>query len=256
MNSRLPATYLNKAQQIAQDLLRQIADSNVVPGETFATEAELLGQFGVSRPTLREGIRILEAEGVLEQRPGPRGGLVIRRPSLDMLAHAVSIYLRFNNVPFVAVVRAREVIEPSLAAEAAEHGTEEDLRNLEESIKRMKGLGDDQEAFVAENRVFHGVIAKASGNEVLATFWGAISLLAQGEHHGLRYSIRNRKAVIEAHQRILDACQRRDRIAAAEAMTDHVGELEDLLRGRYQHLLESPMSVRDHRSVRTKGEGQ
>ena len=137
MSSRPLATYLSKAQQVAQDLLARIDDSDVQPGQSFATEAELLQQFDVSRPTLREGIRILEAQGVLEQRPGPGGGLVVRRPSLDMLAHSLSIYLRFNDVPFVAVLQAREVIEPALAAEAAERGTDEDFREMAESIERM-----------------------------------------------------------------------------------------------------------------------
>ena len=250
MSSSSPAAYLSKSQQVAQDLLARILDSKVEPGQTFATEAELLQRFEVSRPTLREGIRILEAQGVLERRPGPGGGLVIRRPSLDLLAHSLSVYLRFNDVPFVTVLQAREVIEPALAAEAAAAGTEDDFREMAESIERMKSQGDDQAAFIDENRVFHGVVARASGNKVLETFWGTISLLAHGEHHGMRYTIGNRQHVIAAHQKILDACRRRNSRAAAQAMADHVGELEHLVRDRYKHLLGQPMSVRDHRGVR------
>ena len=251
MSSRPPAIYLSKAQQVARDLLARIDDSDAQPGQSLATEAELLQQFDVSRPTLREGIRILEAQGVLEQRPGPGGGLVVRRPSLDMLAHSLSVYLRFNDVPFVAVLQAREVIEPALAAEAAERGTDEDFREMAESIERMKKQGNaDQNVFIAENRVFHGIVAHASGNKVLETFWGTMSLLAHGEHHGMRYTFGNRQHVIAAHQRILDACRRRHARAAAQAMAEHVGELEHLVRDRYQHLLGRPMSVRDHRGVR------
>jgi GntR family transcriptional repressor for pyruvate dehydrogenase complex len=248
MTSRPPAAYLSKAQQVAQELLARIADSNRAPGQTFATEAELLQQFDVSRPTLREGIRVLEAQGVLEQRPGPGGGLVIRRPSVEMLAHSLSIYLRFNDVPFAAVLKSREVIEPALAAEAALQGTEADFREMEESIERMKTQGEDQSAFIAENRVFHGVVARASGNKVLETFWGTISLLAHGENHGVRYTFGNRRHVIAAHRQILDACRRRDAQAAAAAMAEHVGELEHLVRDRYQHLLGQPTRVHDDRS--------
>jgi DNA-binding FadR family transcriptional regulator len=250
MSERARAAYLGKSQQVAQDLLERIADSDIAEGQSFATEAELLQQFDVSRPTLREGIRILESQGVLEQRPGPRGGLVIRRPTLDMLAHTLSIYLRFNGVPFAAVLQARKVIEPALAAEAALQGTEDDFREMEESIARMKAQGEDQAAFVAENRVFHGIVARASGNKVLETFWEAISLLAHGEHHGVRYTFGNRQHVIAAHAAILDACRRRDARVAAEAMAEHVGELEHLVRDRYQHLLGQPTRVRDHRRIR------
>jgi GntR family transcriptional repressor for pyruvate dehydrogenase complex len=250
MSLRPPKTYLSKAQQVAQELLTRIAESKLEPGATFATEAELLQQFDVSRPTLREGIGILEAQGVLEKRPGPGGGLVIARPSLDMLAQGLSIFLRFNDVPFVTVLQAREVIEPALAAEAAEQGSDQDFAAMAESIERMQAHGDDQAAFIAENRVFHGIVARASGNKVLETFWGAISLLAHGEHHGMRYTIGNRQHVIAAHQRILDACRRRNSRAAAQAMAEHVAELEHLVRDRYQHLLGRSMSVRDHRGVR------
>jgi GntR family transcriptional repressor for pyruvate dehydrogenase complex len=244
MNAKPPATYLSKSRQVAQELLARIADGDFDAGDTFATEAELLRQFNVSRPTLREGIRILESQGVLEQRPGPGGGIVIRKPSLDMLAHSLSIFLRFNGVPFAAVLKSREVIEPALAAEAALQATEEDFAAMAASIERMREQGEDQEAFIAENRVFHSIVARASGNQVLETFWGTISLLASGEHHGVRYTFGNRQHVISAHGEILAACRKRDPGAAAVAMARHVGELEHLVRDRYQHLLGKPTRVR------------
>jgi GntR family transcriptional regulator, transcriptional repressor for pyruvate dehydrogenase complex len=247
MTSRSSVAYLGKSQMVARELLARLADSNLKPGQTFATEAELLDQFDVSRPTLRESVRILEAQGVLEQRPGRGGGLVVRRPSIDMLAQSLSIYLRFNGVPFLSVLKAREIIEPALAAEAAQRGTEADLKEMGESIDRMENGCDDTAEFVAENRLFHGIIARASANEVLETFWGTISLLAHGEHHGVRYTIGNRQHVIAAHEQILDACRRRDATAAASAMSEHVAALEHLVRDRYKDLVKKPMAVRDHR---------
>lgn len=248
MSGGEPPAYLGKSRQIAHALLARVAESGVGPGETFATEAELLESFGVSRPTLREGIRILESQGVLEQRPGPRGGLVLRRPSLETLAHTFSIYLRFNQVPFSALLAAREVIEPALAAEAALHGTEEDFRAMADSIARMKAQEQEHDAFIAENRVFHGIVARASRNAVLETFWGTTSLLSHGEHHGVRFSFGNRQHVVAAHETILDACRRRDPQGASRAMSEHVGALEHLVRDRYRHLLDAPTRVRNPRS--------
>jgi DNA-binding FadR family transcriptional regulator len=168
-----------------------------------------------------------------------------------MLAHTLSIYLRFNGVPFSTVLEARVVIEPALASEAALRGTETDFREMSESIERMRKLGDaDQAEFIAENRVFHGIVARASGNKVLETFWGTIALLAHGEHHGIRYTFGNRQHVVAAHEHILEACRRRNQQAAAIAMSDHVGELEHLVRDRYQHLLREPTRVRTQRGTR------
>ncbi|MGZ5153793.1 MAG: FadR/GntR family transcriptional regulator [Burkholderiales bacterium] len=243
--SRAATGHRSKAEHVAQQLLERIIAAKLKPGSSFATEAELLSQFNVSRPTMRESLMLLESQGVLELRPGPGGGIIVREPSTDLLAHGLSVFLRLHEVPFSTVIKSREVIEPALAYEAAVNGSEEDFAELETSIARMKGLNaqSDQEAFLEENRVFHSVIARASGNKVLEIFWETISILAHGEHHGIRYSVGNQAHVIKAHQRILDACRRRDGKAAASAMETHVSGLEHLVRARYQHLLKQPTSV-------------
>lgn len=232
----------SKAEHIAMQLLERIVDAGLAPGQSFATEAELLAQFDVSRPTLRESLRILESQGVVELRPGPGGGIVARRPSVDMLAHGLSIFLRLHDVPFATVLEARELIEPALTREAALNGSEAEFDELAGSIARMQAPGD-QAQFIEENRVFHGIIARASGNKVLEVFWSTISIVASGEHHGVKYSFGNRQHVIEAHRRILDACRARDGDAAAAEMQAHVTALEHLVRSRYRHLLGHATSV-------------
>ena len=239
------STHRSKAEHVAQQLLERIIAAKLKPGSSFATEAELLPQFNVSRPTLRESLKLLESQGVLERRPGPGGGIIVREPSMDLLAHGLSVFLRLHEVPFAIVLKAREVIEPALAHEAALNGTEADFAELETSIARMKALDAQREqaAFLEENRVFHSIIARASGNKVLEVFWNTISILAAGEHHGVRYSVGNQAHVVQAHQRILEACRQHNGDAAAAEMERHVGALENLVRSRYQHLLKHPTSV-------------
>lgn len=243
--SRAATGHRSKAEHVAQQLLERIIAAKLKPGSSFATEAELLSQFNVSRPTLRESLKLLESQGVLALRPGPGGGIIVREPSTDLLAHGLSVFLRLHEVPFSTVIKAREVIEPALAYEAAVNGREEDFKELEASIARMKALdaASDHEAFIEENRVFHSVIARASGNKVLEVFWETISVLAHGEHHGIRYSVGNQAHVIKAHQKIVEACRRRNGDAAAAAMEKHVSGLEHLVRASYQHLLKQPTSV-------------
>jgi GntR family transcriptional regulator, transcriptional repressor for pyruvate dehydrogenase complex len=239
----------SKAEHVAQQLLDRIITAGLAPGSSFGTEAGLLKLFDVSRPTLRESLRILESQGVLALRPGPGGGIMVKRPSIDILAHGLSVFLRLNDVPFIAVLKAREVIEPALASEAAQNGTGQDFDQLEDSIERMKAIRD-QAAFIEENRTFHSIIARASGNTVMETFWSAISILADGEHHGVRYSGKNQMHIIEAHKAILKALRKRDSKAAAASMEAHVTELEQLVRRRYQNLLTQPTSIVARRARR------
>lgn len=232
----------SKAEYVAQRLLDKIVTANLEPGTSFGTEADLLQQFDVSRPTLRESLRVLESQGILELRPGPKGGIMVRRPGTDILAHGLSVYLRMHDVPYASILRAREAIEPALAAEAAEHGTDEDFAAMQRSIDRMQDT-KDHDAFAEENRVFHSLIAKASGNRVMEIFWSTISIVADGEEHGIRYASRTQKHVIAAHQRILDACISRDGEAAMALMRSHVGELEAYVKKNYRDLLDKTTNI-------------
>lgn len=239
------AIHRSKAEHVAQQILERIIAARLAPGSSFATETDLLAQFNVSRPTLRESLKMLESQGVLERRPGPGGGIMVSQPSIDTLAYSFSVFLCLHEVPFFNVIKARELIEPALATEAALNGSKADFDELEASIQRMKTLDvqSDQDAFLAENRVFHGIIARASGNRLLEVFWSAIGILSTGGQHGVRYSVSNQAHVIKAHQRILDACRRRDAAAAAAEMEKHVMSLENLVRSRYQHLMRHPTSI-------------
>lgn len=232
-----------KSDRVARAILDGIAESGLRPGQTLATETELLARHGVSRPTLRESLRILEMLGAVVLRPGPGGGIVVGEPGIDRLAHGLSVFLRLRQVPFRAVLEARQAIEPALAGEAAMRASAADCEALDASIARMRAIRDDQEAFIEENRRFHDVIARASGNAVLATFWETISVIASGEDHGVRYSASNQRHVADAHRRIVAAIRARDPEAAARAMSAHVGELEQLVSHRARRRLREPVAM-------------
>ena len=242
--SEYPATRsISKSDQVAAQLLKTIVDSDARPGDSLGTEGELIQKFGVSRPTLRESLRILESQGVIMMRPGPRGGILVRRPNVEFVAHAMSLYLRLNDVPFIEIVKARLEIEPSLAFSAAEFGDETDFEEMQASINRMRKIGNDPAEFADENRVFHACIARASKSAVLETFWNVLSIVASGERHGMRYSEKNRRAIADYHQKILDACRSRDCALAAQLMKEHIGELDVLLRTRFKDLSSEPTTI-------------
>ena len=247
MTTEPAPAYRSKSEQVAESVIGRILRAGLRPGDMLGTEAGLLAEYGVSRPTLREGLRILEAQGVVSLRPGPGGGVIVGRPSVDSLARALSVFLYLQGVPFGSVLRARQAVEPALAYEAALHGSAADFDAMATSIERMRAA-TDQADFVQQNRMFHEVVARASQNKVLEGFWAAISLLASGEGHGISYSFGNRQHVVQAHEDILRACRVGDASVSAARMAAHVAELEHLVRRKYRSLLDEPTRMLVSRS--------
>lgn len=234
---------VSKAEHVARLLLNRIISADMKPGSSFGTEAELLEKYDVSRPTLRESLRILESQGVLALRPGPKGGIMVAKPSIHVIAHTLSVYLRLNGVPFVEILRARMAIEPVLARDAALYGSEEDFDEMEQTIIRLEAAGADNEVVYRENRAFHSVIARAACNPVLEAYWETISILASGEGAGIKYTKKNVEHVVKSHRAILSVCRQRNPDLAYELTVDHLGELDDLLKKRFKGRLKEPTQI-------------
>jgi len=238
------ALFINKSQHVARLLLDRIVEENLHQGSSFGTEAELLEQYQVSRPTLRESLRILESQGVLSLRPGPKGGIIVEKPSIDILAHSFSVFLRIHDVPLIEILRARMAIEPALIRDAALNGTEEHFAEMDASVDRLEAVKDDDGTVLKrENRIFHNIIAKAAHNPVLEVFWQTICSLASGEGEGIKFTERNRLAVVAAHRELTAACRRRDPDLAQNLMMQHLGELEVLLNKRTKSGDMAPMPI-------------
>ncbi len=103
------------AELIATLYRRQIVRGELHPGDTLPSEQQLMGQFGVSRPTLREAFRILEAEDLISVKRGSRGGARVTQPSLSVAARYVGLLLQVQGTTIADVYEARMVLEPACA---------------------------------------------------------------------------------------------------------------------------------------------
>ena len=101
------------AELIATLYRRQIVRGELRPGDTLPSEQQLMGQFGVSRPTLREAFRILEAEDLISVKRGSRGGARVTQPSLSVAARYVGLLLQVQGTTIADVYEARMVLEPA-----------------------------------------------------------------------------------------------------------------------------------------------
>ena len=217
------AAYSSKPQHVAKLLLELIIRDDMPPGSSLGTESELLEKFQVSRPTLRACLSVLESQGVLTLRPGPKGGIILTKPGIDVLSNTLLVYLRLNQIEFDEVMRTRMLIEPVMAHEAALYGTEAQFDAMEKTIEKMEAVGDeDSDLFVNENREFHSLIAQSANNPVLEVFWLTIKTLVPGNASNLRFTKRSRVAIAKSHRDILEAFRSRDADGAQKHMVEHL----------------------------------
>ncbi len=133
------------AELIAENLRRQIVRGDLAENENLPSEANLMEQFGVSRPTLREAYRILEAEAVLGIRRGARGGAQVLHPGPQVAARHVGLLLQLQGTSIRDVYEARLVSEPACVRRLATIRTAQDLAELEQVVRDLEGLVSDHE---------------------------------------------------------------------------------------------------------------
>jgi DNA-binding FadR family transcriptional regulator len=169
------------AELIAAQLRRQIVGGDLKEGVSLPPEAELMVQFHVSRPTLREAFRILEAESLITVRRGSRGGAQVVAPQLGVAARYVGLLLQFDHVSIGDVYEARAVIEPAAARMLAERRTSADLDDLRACIEQLRDIIDTQAdtdpdpiQWSVGSQRFHDLVVERAGNRTLAVQAGVL----------------------------------------------------------------------------------
>ena len=157
-----------KPQRIADELRALIVTGELSDGEMVGHEPELVERFGVSRPSLREALRILEAEGLVSVVRGVRGGVVVHAPDTRSTARTAALLLQARNVPLVDVLEARSEIEPIAArAVAASRGRRAAAKELRALLQDEEDAIEDPESFGVANASFHHHLQMLGGNLTL-----------------------------------------------------------------------------------------
>jgi DNA-binding FadR family transcriptional regulator len=152
-------------QQLAESIRASILAGELREGERLPSEAVLAGRSGVSRSTVREALRVLQASGFLE-RASPRI-LVVRAHSEDPAVHAMTHALRRGAVTFSALHEVLMLLEPELARLAAERRDEDDLEELRRILDAQQRHRRDFPTWCRLDQAFHVAIAEASANAPL-----------------------------------------------------------------------------------------
>ena len=223
---------LRPRQQVEDQIKAAILSGALSPGDRLPGEIELARQFEVSRTTVREALRSLSTQDHITKTPGAGGGSFVR--SIDhsslrrALGDSVHALLALGGIEFEELAIVRQHLEVPAVRLAAVNRTEEDLQELRDVVELQRSISVDDPRVPALDEQFHGAIARASGNRVLASFVSALHLETEPVHY-LDLSPEVGRTTVRQHQRIVRAIADQDPDAGEQAIVEHLTYLRENL---------------------------
>jgi len=213
-------------EQIVRQIEESIQKGELSAGSQLPPERDLAKQFGVSRTAVREAIKALQEKGLVDAFPG-RGTFVTTgtpnamRRSLDRLVNSEEEEGR------AYLVEVRDILEPEIAALAAERADDEALATMREAVKTMDSAAWDSDVYIEADLDFHLALAEAAGNPIVLSLIDSIVGLLREQRLRIFRVEGGPDRGQQHHRRILDAIQRRDPQAARAAMQSHLAQVRE-----------------------------
>ncbi len=233
------------AMIVAQNIIRDVGREDLQPGQLLPPERAMLAKYEIGRGTLREALRLLEFQGVITLKPGPKGGPVLCNPDPSHLASTLVLLMQLKRAPFRSIVEVRVALEPLMSFLATQAIGDDDLAELGGTIEDMRSNLHDEPGFLEVNKRFHGIIAWASGNALLGYLLASLVDIMDGTAIGFDYPAPRRAAILKAHEEIFLAMRERDAAAAEIRMREHINAYVRYAERKFPELLEHVMSWED-----------
>jgi GntR family transcriptional regulator, transcriptional repressor for pyruvate dehydrogenase complex len=229
----VPRPVWKTSEVVAFAVARDIVEHGLESGDRLPLEAEMVDQYGVSRESLREALRLLEAQGIVSIRRGPGGGPVVGRASSMNLARTMTLYFQLAGATYDELLGSWRVLEP-LAAELAAANPDRALvrRTLAPHLEPIDD-GGDLEAYQAHSTGLHFSVIELAANRVLALVVGAIGDIIR-THVILRIDpFELRELIDDDHAAVAAAVLAGDGAGARQAMLAHVDGLLPVYRAAW-----------------------
>lgn len=235
----MPVHRVRKAyEQVADQLRELIVGGELSRGERLPNENTLAHEFGVSRATVREALRLLAAQNLIRTAKGAGGGSYVTLPSVDHISeflHAsINLLTEAQDVSLEEFLEARELLEVPAARLAAQRRSEGDLELLRAAIPSEPLKLGTQEQFVY-NKEFHSVIIEACGNTLLAIAAQPVFTVLQTNLARSTLGRRFHRAINEHHRAIIAAIAEGDADAAGGEMLSHLQFLRPFYEKAWRH---------------------
>jgi GntR family transcriptional regulator, transcriptional repressor for pyruvate dehydrogenase complex len=213
---------ISVADKLATKLQNAIDSGKLTIGSSLPSERELMTKYQVSRTTVREALRVLGAQGLIEVKRGRSGGSFISSPTAHSVVRSLDLFIKGQNIRFVDLVFVRQAIEPAAAAQAATSRSLDKLERLRQQCVECENSVKDVHRFVNANLKWHLDVAEASENPLFVTFLSSISPALHTATDLEVFDEKTRKIVAGVHWQIFEAIRVGDPEAARRRMIRHL----------------------------------
>lgn len=213
------------SEMIADQIRSLVREGRLRPGDRLPPERDLCQQFGVSRVTVRDALRLLEGAGLIDTRVGARGGAFVRVPTGTKIGEGIADMVTMAALHADEVTEARLVLELGLVPLVCERATEQDLADLRAICTQAEDALTQGRHDVSFSAEFHVRFARAAHNR-------ALDVLVESFQGPLRHSLEEAQSIdpamagqrgVHEHVALVEAVARRDVEAAREVMSRHLG---------------------------------
>jgi DNA-binding FadR family transcriptional regulator len=223
------------AELVAAEIRRLIVRGEVEEGEALLPESELMVEFGVSRPTLREAFRILESESLISVTRGSRGGARVHAPDISSVARYAGLFLQYRQTTLEDVQAARAVVEPPAARMLARRRDTSACQDLRELIAQEKGSMQDATAYAELSTRFHERLMELAGSETLALVVGMLHDIIERHAETSMHETLNPKALkrsIRSQEKLVELIEAGDEEGAEKHWRNHVVNAGQIVLGK------------------------
>jgi DNA-binding FadR family transcriptional regulator len=231
------------AELVAGVLRTRIVDGELADGDMLPKQDDLLAEFRVSRPSIREAMRILETEGLISVRRGNVGGAEVHAPDPRSAAYMLGLVMQSQHVTLADVADALRILEPACAGSCASRPDRAKavVPALRDLNAEAEAHIEDGPAFTRFSRSWHAAMVESCGNRTMILLVGALESV--WSHHeslwadtvaarGAYPDVKSRRTVLRAHVRITDAIEAGNEEAAHKAVRRHLDESQTYLLAR------------------------
>jgi len=239
-----PKPKRSRPVRVADEIKKWVVERDLKAGDKLPNESAMIEQFGVSKGTVREALRILEAQGLIVTKTGPGGGSLVGEVSAERARSLLANYFYFQDLSIADIYQMRKALEPELAASLAgqlSKAQQDELQDLAERHPEPAKSAEEEKEQHITSLVFHARLSDFAGNRLLGFVIGFMArILTDLTVYRRLYDPPNvelwRKG--REHQlQLVDALRNGEPDKAREVMVSHMQIAEELMRVQEAHLM-------------------